>query len=627
MPKAYCLSLLLTIGAAFFVNAQNSTTDSLIQLSGKAPEDTNKVNLYRQIGVTIIYQDAAKAIPWFKKGISLAKKLQFEPGLERCYAAASLAYSFNAVYDTSLAYIDTAVYYAKKVGVIKRLALVYLNRGDVEVNLQNFSSALKDLDTAIKFTEQIHNKDGLGRIYLIMAGVYTDQQQYAMALTSMDKSQAYFEQVKNVQMIAMIYSDRADLFIRTNEPAKAIPLYKKAIYMADSLEDIENLSAYHGGLAEAYFHLKNYAEADTMSRIALSYAKQTGNRRQEAVIYTNFLHINLQQNNYAKAVEYGLKGYTILKEEKDLLREQGITSALSEAYFKMGNTGQAYNYLKISHELNDSLLRRQFSDETAKLQTTFQVSEKNKEIQLLNKDKELQYQKFKEQRYLLTGAVLLFILVLVGVGLLINRYRLRQRMKELELRNRIAADLHDEVGSSLSSIHMLSQMVTQQGNDTSQQAILSRMSTNAKETMDKMGDIVWMIKPGETETGNLRQRMERFAYDICSSRNVDASLSLEELERAKLTMDQRKNIYLIFKEAVNNAVKYSGTDKIEIMVNVQGKELVLHVKDFGKGFDSSIIKKGNGLDNMLHRAKEMRGSLALNSVPGKGTDIQLRVPV
>ena len=78
----------------------------------------------------------------------------------------------------------------------------------------------------------------------------------------------------------------------------------------------------------------------------------------------------------------------------------------------------------------------------------------------------------------------------------VSRYRLRNRMKELELRNRIAADLHDEVGSSLSSIHMLSQIATQQeGDGTKQNDILTRMSNNAKETMEKMGDIVWMIKP------------------------------------------------------------------------------------------------------------------------------------
>ena len=90
------------------------------------------------------------------------------------------------------------------------------------------------------------------------------------------------------------------------------------------------------------------------------------------------------------------------------------------------------------------------------------------------------------------------------------------------------------------------------------------MSSNAKETMDKIKDIVWMLKPGETEAGSLKQRMEQFAYEICSAKNIEVKLQLEDLEKTKFTMDQKKNIYLIFKEAVNNAVKYSGMSTIEI---------------------------------------------------------------
>lgn len=200
-------------------------------------------------------------------------------------------------------------------------------------------------------------------------------------------------------------------------------------------------------------------------------------------------------------------------------------------------------------------------------------------------------------------------------------------MKELELRNQIAADLHDEVGSSLSSIHMLSQMASQRGDDVVHKDILSRMSSNAKETMDKMGDIVWMIKPGEAEAANLKQRMERFAYEISSSKNISLQLSVDELEKLKLTMEQRKNIWLIFKEAVNNAVKYSGTDKMEISSRTEGKELLLLVKDFGKGFDTGVIKKGNGLDNMQQRAADLQADLLVDSVAGEGTRVALRLPM
>ena len=98
-------------------------------------------------------------------------------------------------------------------------------------------------------------------------------------------------------------------------------------------------------------------------------------------------------------------------------------------------------------------------------------------------------------------------------------------------------------------------------------------------------------------------------------------------ENMKLTMEQKKNIYLVFKEAVNNAVKYSGTEKLDVTASIQNKELTLCVKDSGKGFDSSIIKKGNGLDNMQNRAKESGGVLTVQSTENTGTTILLVVPI
>jgi signal transduction histidine kinase len=223
---------------------------------------------------------------------------------------------------------------------------------------------------------------------------------------------------------------------------------------------------------------------------------------------------------------------------------------------------------------------------------------------------------------LLAGASLLSVLAVAGIGVVRSRSKLKQQMKELELRNKIAADLHDEVGSSLSSIHMLSQMASQQGGDATHKDILSRMSNNTRETMEKMGDIVWMIKPGEMESGSLKHRMEQFAFEISSSKDISLQLTLDGMEKLRLTMEQRKNIWLIFKEAINNAVKYSGTETLEVTAVLQNKEMMVQVEDHGKGFDSSVVKKGNGLSNMQHRAKELRGKLLIQSNSGTGTIIR-----
>jgi signal transduction histidine kinase len=261
------------------------------------------------------------------------------------------------------------------------------------------------------------------------------------------------------------------------------------------------------------------------------------------------------------------------------------------------------------------------------MEELYNVEKKEKEIAILKKDQVINQQQLKQQQFFLIASLSLAVLALGGIWLLINRYQLRQKMKELELRNQIAADLHDEVGSSLSSIHLLSQMAAQQGNTALPKDIMERVSTNAHETMEKMSDIVWMIKPGENEGQSLIQRMQRFLYDLCTHQNIECSMNADELTSLKLTMHQRKNLYLIFKEAVNNAIKYSGTKKLDVRIAFQHGELVMHIKDYGKGFDEKIILKGNGLDNMQTRAKELKGDLHIKSSVEKGTELNLTFPV
>ena len=142
-----------------------------------------------------------------------------------------------------------------------------------------------------------------------------------------------------------------------------------------------------------------------------------------------------------------------------------------------------------------------------------------------------------------------------------------------------------------------------------------------------MSDIVWMIKPSENDGIGIKERMQRFMYDLGSSRNIECTLNADELDGMKLTMPQKKNLYLIFKEAINNAVKYSETPVLEVDIFLRDKQLVMHVKDYGKGFNEAITSNGNGLNNMKMRAKELKGTLQISSIPNQGTKLSLSFPV
>jgi signal transduction histidine kinase len=391
------------------------------------------------------------------------------------------------------------------------------------------------------------------------------------------------------------------------------------------MKQLPDEQANYFSIAKVYAAKKDVKQALEYFNLSKLLAKQLRDSSSVAAIDAELIVL---QNNVEKTAfsENKLKTTLQLFEQQgDLNRQASGYQNMADFYAADKQFEKALEYNNKYYQAIDSLRNNELQLQVKKMEEQYNVEKKEKEITLLKKDKELQQQKLQRRSLLLTGSAALALLALCGIWLLMNRNKLRQRMKELELRNQIAADLHDEVGSSLSSIHMLSQMATQPGNETTHKGILEKMSSNAKETMDKMGDIVWMIKPGETEAANLKQRMERFAYEICSSKNISTEIDLDELEKGKLTMEQRKNLYLIFKEALNNAVKYSGTERIIIKASTQNKELILLVKDLGKGFDGRLIKKGNGLDNMQNRAKELAGKLEIVSEPGKGTTVRLSI--
>lgn len=608
-----------------FIHAQNSNIDSLLNELKTTKRDTNKVNLLRNIGVSLAHQDPKKSIGYWKEGVALSKDLKYDIGLARSYINIGTGYAFLGKYDSSIIFSDTAIFYCQKIKDVNRLALIYLNQGDAYRNLQDFKKALLYCDTALKYAEQTGNTDRLGRIYDIISDVYAAQKQFTPAITYLNKALDLYSKDENAVMVGQVYSDFADIYKQMNQHDKAISFYKMAIHIADSTQDLKNLSTYYADLSDLYISNRKYKEAESSAIKSVEYALQQKNNLQLATAYNQLSHLYLKQDKFYESIKAGNQAYQLAVKESNLLWQKESATLLSESYSAVRDYTKAYQFLSIGKDLNDSIMRQRFSEETAGLQNSFEVKEKDKEILLLNKDKELREARLKQQQFYLITSIAIAILALLGIWLLVNRNKLRQRMKELELRNRIATDLHDEVGSSLSSIHVMSNMATRQQdlgqklNDT-----LVKISSNAQDTMERMSDIVWAIHPANDTLEQLIYRMKEFAPDILDPLDIHYKFTIEDdLTSVKLSVNQRRDIYLVFKEAVNNAAKYSHCKNIEIELSKKDDKLILRISDDGDGFETATVVHGNGLNNMQQRARVMGGKLSIDSVTDEGTTVSL----
>jgi len=206
-----------------------------------------------------------------------------------------------------------------------------------------------------------------------------------------------------------------------------------------------------------------------------------------------------------------------------------------------------------------------------------------------------------------------------------------ERFTELErVRQRIATDLHDDIGSSLTRISLLSEVVQRQidGTEAPVAQPLSLIARLSRELVDSMSDIVWAINPKKDHLSDLSQRMRHFASDVFTARGIDFRFRAPDAEQnIKVGANVRRELFLLFKEAVNNIVRHSGCSHADIEFRAEAEGLVLRLSDDGRGFDASQKSTGHGLASMRERTEGLNGTLEIVSREDEGTTLAFTIPL
>ena len=202
-----------------------------------------------------------------------------------------------------------------------------------------------------------------------------------------------------------------------------------------------------------------------------------------------------------------------------------------------------------------------------------------------------------------------------------NQFKMR-----LQLRNKIARDLHDDIGSTLSGINIFSKIALQKlkQNEAGSGELLEKISDRSEKTMDALSDIVWSISTRNDRIDNFLVKAREYLAETLEPQGIRYNIDTEEeITHLKLGMELRKEFYLIFKEAICNASKYAQCTLVEISLTKEKDIFCLSIRDNGKGFDTNKTTSGNGLQNMQHRAEKMKAKLAITSKINQGTLVTL----
>jgi ligand-binding sensor domain-containing protein/two-component sensor histidine kinase len=225
--------------------------------------------------------------------------------------------------------------------------------------------------------------------------------------------------------------------------------------------------------------------------------------------------------------------------------------------------------------------------------------------------------------------ITLSCLAIFGILYSLYRYRINQLIALQKVRNRIATDLHDDIGSTLTNISILSELSRKNMQNQEQtKNFLNRISEEVYSSNQALDDIVWSINTSNDTLEQTVARMRRYAAEMFDGANISYSLQLDEqFEHYKLNMDQRRDCFLLFKEAINNIYKHAQAKNVSIKVWVERNHLCMEIKDDGKGFNTSAITNRNGIKNMHSRMEKWKGSVKIRSEQGKGTSTELKFPL
>ena len=216
---------------------------------------------------------------------------------------------------------------------------------------------------------------------------------------------------------------------------------------------------------------------------------------------------------------------------------------------------------------------------------------------------------------------LLVFLTTASIIYAFYRYRIRQIEKQHAIRKNIATDLHDDLGSTLNSVKVFTNLAI---SGVKQEESLQQVKDNLTEATMSLRDMIWVLDDSLDTVDELITRLKQFAIPVAGASNMEAIIKANsEVNSRQLTKEEKRNLFLICKEAINNSIKYSGASRIDVDITASGKKIQIVVADNGKGFNVDEVKKGYGLKNMQYRAGQIKYKVEFVSSPGKGTQITI----
>ncbi len=655
--------------------AQPSTDSLFMRLNAAEPQE--KVNIYLAIAKANWRCSTDSIYKYSKKALDLANETGNSNGKAKALVYIGVTHFYRADYDSALYYYEEATRIFRENDVLGEAAIVINNTGVIYKRFGDYQKALQCYNEAMSIQESLGDVKEIGGILLNIGNIYYSQYELDETLKYYFMALEKFESINNKVKIASALSNIGEIYAELNKNDKALEYYQKALILqnetddkygiANSLMNIGILETDLNNFTEAEDYLNRSAELynEMQDKDAITYIltyladmyDRTGQWNKAFDTYQKTMKIQKSIGNeeglsftklsLAKLL-FGKKKWeeakSNLRTSIELAQKLHVLNVLQDSYLLLSRIDSAqnrnieslYNFKKYSL-YKDSIYNEKSSRQIAEMQTKYETTKKEQEIDRLQQEKILREINIKRKRiiwlFILGTTIILFLFLFI-------LYRLKQRKKETRLlikntletedkeRKYFAEELHDGIGPLLSTVKLYINELDDETANSSTKTLIEESNKIIDEAVNATRNLSHNLMPQDIEKNGLVKSLQIFANRICLKGNQEIHFDNGKL--SDYGKWQQVLIYRIITELLTNSIKHAATDSVFISMIEKGKYLTIIYKDEGKGFavnETLESSKGIGIKNIVSRVNSLNGHVSFNSSAGNGFKARIRFDI
>jgi signal transduction histidine kinase len=635
-----------------YLVSQNS--DSLIKILAESKEDTIKVKTLIEICNQQGDIPNLEKIKYAEEALSLSEKLNFQMGIITSKRAIGQYYIALGKYEEGLKYLNDALLLAEKSKDKIVMATIHNAMGTSCFYMGNFQASLSHFIRSAALFDKLKKPESLAEVAHNMGLVYYRTKDYQKARDYNNQAGIIYQQLKDTLGFSYTQSQFGNIAYDEHKYDTALVYYKRALKLTEKLKDPSYTITSLVGIGNVLFETGHYNEAMIYDRRVLEIARKIDDQNSVTIALLNLGKEYVALNKLDKSIEVLKEALLVAKKTGAKENEADAYSYLSETYEKKNDFKNALVYSRLYKQLNDSIFNEENAERINTLSAKYETEKKEKAIALLNAElsgkqekQELLNAKVKEKNIiilsLIGGALLLFISVL----LFFSHQKLKQKNKfQAELneqqkntasiviqmqeneRNRIARELHDGIGTFLSTLKINLQAL--ENNLADKKMIPYKTNTGL---IDKTAAELRKITKGLSNEVLLENGLAYAIQELVESINASGAMQLKLLTHGidgRFDPILETNLYRIAQELINNSLRHSQATKVTLQLIDHDSFILLMLEDNGVGFTPQISGKnytsGMGLRNIKNRIDFLGGTLKIESGLKKGSTFIVEVP-